>query len=622
MRRYRLAWAACALLASSTASAAPALEFLHVEANEGGSSGGHVALRIGDATYHFQNEAGLLRLAREDSLRFVHDYALLENRPIHVRRIDVSPETEQRVRERFEARLGAQRSHLDALAALRAERELLALLLRRARGEAPRAGEGIPISGAGYFAPAGASAVEEPALAALRARVARERGASFLDARAKALRAALRRLEPEPDAEPGPRLDADTPLPASDGFGARAADLAAGILALGVLADARPLRGDAVWRSDDAALALDPPARDTLRAFGDRLADSLGRLLDASRPDWGTALLVGMARLATVEASLRDGRLRVLDAFPERAEALDAELLARRPELLPEVVGETRSRLRLALAEFAGSGSSQAAWSDLEDVANRHLELVRALEARSAMRVQRARLVPLRPAPFAELAVPPDAEPPLARALASVSARERRLASELSRLHGYELLTHNCVSELFATLAAAFDDDPELASAALGGFVDGRRGLDFIPFVSAASVSQRYRVAEGFTIPSLRQARLVAMREREGALRVALREASPWTARSGGQGARDSFFLFFTDASVWPRPLFGALNLAAGAGETALGLLRAPFDRGRTLLHGLEGTLMSLPELAFVNLRKGSYDWVPESARREIGLAP
>ena len=38
---------------------------------------------------------------------------------------------------------------------------------------------------------------------------------------------------------------------------------------------------------------------------------------------------------------------------------------------------------------------------------------------------------------------------------------------------------------------------------------------------------------------------------------------------------------------------------AAGADETALGLLRAPFDRGYTLLQGFEGTLMSLPELAF-----------------------
>jgi hypothetical protein len=29
---------------------------------------------------------------------------------------------------------------------------------------------------------------------------------------------------------------------------------------------------------------------------------------------------------------------------------------------------------------------------------------------------------------------------------------------------------------------------------------------------------------------------------------------------------------------------------------------------------------MSLPELAFVNLRKGTHDWVPESAWQEVGL--
>jgi hypothetical protein len=29
---------------------------------------------------------------------------------------------------------------------------------------------------------------------------------------------------------------------------------------------------------------------------------------------------------------------------------------------------------------------------------------------------------------------------------------------------------------------------------------------------------------------------------------------------------------------------------------------------------------MSLPELAFVNLRKGTNDWVPESAWQELGV--
>jgi hypothetical protein len=64
-----------------------------------------------------------------------------------------------------------------------------------------------------------------------------------------------------------------------------------------------------------------------------------------------------------------------------------------------------------------------------------------------------------------------------------------------------------------------------------------------------------------------------------------------------------------------------ALNLVAGVGEIAVGLLRAPADGGRLLLRGVHGALVSLPELAFVNLRKGTNDWVPESAGAELGLA-
>ena len=59
-------------------SALPALagsprfvDYVYIEANEGGSSGGHAALRLGDETYHFQHEhPGLLRLHRDDWQHF------------------------------------------------------------------------------------------------------------------------------------------------------------------------------------------------------------------------------------------------------------------------------------------------------------------------------------------------------------------------------------------------------------------------------------------------------------------------------------------------------------------------------------------------------------------------
>jgi len=606
-------------LAAAPAPAAASIDFLHIEANEGGSSGGHAALRFGDATYHFQNVDGLLLLTREDSQRFLHDYALLENRPIHVSRIELADAAARAARERFQARLEAQRSQLDALTAVRVERALLARLLGRARGEEGAPGEGLAFPGAGYFEAAETARAADPVLAQLRARVVHERGERFFARRQAELRAQIAGLAPDLDERASTTFGSDARLPFAYGFGARYTDLAAGLVALELLEAARPLRAERIRSSDDPALRLAADEQRALREFAERLRASVLRLLDASRPDWGSALLVGMARLVAIEASLRDGRLRVLDAYADAAPTLDRDVLARRRELLAAVAEESGGVARAALRSFVARRASQAAWADVEDAANRHLEILGAWREGRALRAQPERLVPLRSTRIAEpvaLVAPVDT---LERALSVAKERERWLAAEIERIRGYDLLVHNCVSELFATLNAAFAD-PSLAAAALGGHVDGRSRLAFIPFVSADQVEHRYRVQEGFTIPSLRRARLARMRAAEGAVRVWLRESSPLTARAVRPGARDSFFLFFTDHVVWPRPILGALNLAAGAGETVAGLLAVPLDGGQMLLRGLRGTLMSLPELAFVNLRKGTNDWVPRDTWRELGV--
>jgi hypothetical protein len=56
--------------------------------------------------------------------------------------------------------------------------------------------------------------------------------------------------------------------------------------------------------------------------------------------------------------------------------------------------------------------------------------------------------------------------------------------------------------------------------------------------------------------------------------------------------------------------------LAAAAGEFVLGLVRAPFDRGHTAWSGLKGAAFSLPELFFVNLRKGMLEYAPSDPPR------
>ncbi|SMG62886.1 secreted protein [methanotrophic bacterial endosymbiont of Bathymodiolus sp.] len=55
------------------------------------------------------------------------------------------------------------------------------------------------------------------------------------------------------------------------------------------------------------------------------------------------------------------------------------------------------------------------------------------------------------------------------------------------------------------------------------------------------------------------------------------------------------------------RPIFGSINLAVATTMSIYGSLSLAFDSGKALKDGTMGILMSLPELAFFNIRKGSY---------------
>ena len=71
MPRRRDAGRAAALLgllalmpaAAAAAEPPPAIDYLYADANEGGASGGHAAIRFGDEVFHFEYRApGLIHL--------------------------------------------------------------------------------------------------------------------------------------------------------------------------------------------------------------------------------------------------------------------------------------------------------------------------------------------------------------------------------------------------------------------------------------------------------------------------------------------------------------------------------------------------------------------------------
>src|SRR2546430_17361663 len=85
------------------------IDYLYVDANEGGSSGGHAGLRVGDDVFHFEyRRPGILVLRRETFDDFRREYTGLENRTIEASRIPGSEETFRLVRERSGERRGGK----------------------------------------------------------------------------------------------------------------------------------------------------------------------------------------------------------------------------------------------------------------------------------------------------------------------------------------------------------------------------------------------------------------------------------------------------------------------------------------------------------------------------------
>ena len=590
-----LTLAALVLARGAPASSPRVFEYVHVEANEGAASGGHVAVRLGDVAYHFQHEPpGVLRLHRDDWSHFRYAYGVLENRTMHASRVALTDADYDRLRREFAERWVSEEKVFAERDVLRDDRELLELLLARRHGD--DAGV-LRLRGAGFFFPE-TDAAPSPAALAVRARILEAYGADTIARRAATIRSELERLVP---AAPEPPLD--DPVAAYPdfpyAFSSRYRDLVTGLVALRALDRALPLRADACW--SPAGTDLDPAELRTLAAWADRLTGELVRLVQSPRPDWGFAFLVGLARLETLEASAATGRLVLLDAFPPDSEVVPRSYVRRHRDAVRDLRAEADADLARARAHVRASDAlDEAAFADLEAAGNRRLELDAALVEDRDLRVAARALVPSRDAPWADLPVPDVG----AGDLAAARAAEARFAEWLERRYGYDLVTRNCVSEIFRTVEAS-------------GAVRERSAdpLRFIPFESARAVNATWNVVERTTLPSYRRARIDEMSGDEPGVLVRLREANVFTSRVYRWNGDDSVFVFFTDDALALRPAFGAVNLAAGLGAVAAGIPLLPFDRGHVLWAGARGAVFSIPELAFVSLRKGSFDHVPADER-------
>jgi len=648
-----------ALLVVALEARASDFEYLYVEANAGSSAGGHFALRLDKWVYDFQNaEFGTLRMRRTDYEAFRYLYTVLQNRTMHIAGINVPRETREAIFDRFNRRFLIQNDYFSQLDSLRGDRELIRGLLARDDGvtssdhnrTAPLEGDAakiaenqwneIRIRGAGFFhdghlestegvsaslrdhlleesAPLGDHLLEESApLRALRDRLESNQGKTYLKNQIAALERAAENLSPTMEVG-STVVDRDTRPESSYHFSDRYQDLGAKIVSLRALENATPIQPSArrVPSGDDYELS--DAERSQVRAFAERLEDHLKRLVTSKRPDWECSLLLGMARLQTLGESLAAGRWVVLDSVPETPAFLSQRAVRRRDPYIIELRDRASAAFLEARTHFATTpepGEPALAW--LEESINRHAAFQRGFALNLAIPLYEGGLLPDRMATAPGLPLP-DVDPQTLRRAAEIAkTRERAHLNALKQTFGYQPVSNNCVTEIFATLNEKWD--PAEAGVRTQKDDDPERLLDFIPVVAYRKVLAAHADAETSEIPSYRRVRLEAMYEVENDLGVYLRESNTLTSTIYRRNDLEPFFLFFTEDALPLRPVYGILNFTTGIGGMLLGVLRAPWDRGRMFTSGLKGATFSLPELFFVNLRKGILEYAPGDTPRTL----
>jgi hypothetical protein len=621
----------CMAVAATDELASPAeaqLEYLYIDANEARASGGHAAIRIGLDVYHFQFDSGLLAMARDDWADFQLSYRGYQNRNIHATRLAVTPETHALVRESFVRRFITQSAQLDRVFNTRSDQQLLQAL-------SDPADPPISLPGLGFFAspsdasPSDVSASQLPVqsqrtdFAQLREAIAQRYGPDFLARRQRELSQAIVDLEVRAlairaeDFQPGV-------LPTPDyAFNQRYADLVAAVRAIDVVL------GD--WALDPqrlelAALAtanydLDDGERVALTRVIAELEQRLLQVMGSKRPDWGSPLLLGLARLEAMRLSLQRGRWVFVDVLHSDSESLQVGSGIR--DNLPGLLDDTyQMALQARLAWLQHPQWDEHSYAELETRVVNAWELQRVDAGADEWRVRDQQGI-AQGMGYLHHAPRPAAIKARGDELALAMRESQALAEEYAAEQmGYDLLERNCVSELFTTVDQAMinavgERGVELSAQSLdhervrrlGGVIDPSP----VPFYSSRQVRKYWRVESHQELYSLRRMYTAEQYRQHSSVGVWLRESNTLTSSVYRRSDEDSFFIFFTDGKAAARPVLGLVNLGAALGVAAVGVVQAPFDAGHNLSAGLRGALFSLPELGFQNIRKGTSTWlVPE----------
>lgn len=612
----------CAVLAAS-------FEYLYIEASEGNSSGGHSAIEFNDEIYHFQHhDSGLIRLLRQDKQEFHFQYRFLQNRRIHSSHIDVSDETFTRLRDYFKLQFLAQSQQFNLVNQLDKDHFLLQHLLYKARHDETFSGSNsstdLQLKGVGLFyneqqlgnQAQKQSSQSSPLIEMLRQKIEQRYCHDYLNSLSQHITNRIKALTPTHWPIDTPLLSTNHFPVAINSFTDTYTNYLTGLVAIKVLMNEQTLRPDAYFVSPELITTKE---RLALVKLKNQLTLSLVKSVNSKRPDWGYATLINLARIIVLDHSLQLGRWVFLDDFARDSEWISVDQYDHYTNQMLTQINDAKTNLtqtRNALLNL--DDLTEVSYSNVEMAANRYFELLKVNEHKN-IRYIGEKALPTKSTPLPDWVIPELSQQQLISALSELDTYQNKLIAELSNHYSYDLITRNCVTELFRTIDQAMlqqaktqgNQDELLIKESenrLGGTISAE--YNFIPFISFQSVQENYKVTTNELLGSYRDQQLAKLYTKNNEFIVNLREANTFTSSIYNYNPDDAFFIFFTDGNLALRPVFGLFNTAAGLGQSLLGFLSWPFDAGKNLKSGATGVLMSLPELLFFNMRKGSYKYL------------
>lgn len=592
-------------------------QFIYIDANVGGSSGGHSALRINNTVYHFQYfPDGLFKLVRERWPYFRYIYNDLENRTLYVAHIHIENRDLQTLQEYLDRYYLIQNAHMSRLGELSADTQLL--------NDLSRGHFRMSVNGAGLFSFDGPS---DEISTQLRSAVIDTYGEKYLERTMETLNRDLSKIPLVVSSVEPININRDVYPPPVKSLSRKYAENRLKRTALWVLNRAIPVRETELTDMDQFIRlgdrkGLTKNERNKLSVYAETLKSSIIHLPTSSRPDWGYPLLLANARYQAVMWSIKRNRLYLLDPFSESAKSVPLQTLEEDPTVTAKLADRAWRKYRdIRRSAFAGQSVDKRAldertYNRLEEGAGRFVELEKGRLTGNTIRVAYGKLIPSRSD------MTPLPAPNLSRQTIKQSLSEARLNrdiyhDQLKRCYPYNLINYNCATELIRNINAPFQSQKRVTKA-LGGKIAPGKDFGFIPFRLFDLVKECFRVSKVDVLLGYRKRMLLRAAQNEPEnTSLYFRECNTLTSTLYPGAEGDTPFLFFTDDVVWIRPIYGAINGAYGLIAATLGIFTLPLDGGDLSLAGLKGTLYSLPELFFFNIRKGSFNYVNDPADLE-----